>query len=410
VKRRRRKKNVSAGPLDVTPAIRKRIGKGLAAAAAPHVALAKEGVRVPKGNPAFDKDALRKDIARDQRRAAKEKRERLKSEVFAARKAARGAKGTCKAARRVARERFADARGVREDARSKRETARVVCGGVADAAARVKAARAKLVEEIKFQRDMRRIEAGNRAKARRDRASARERRSESDDEVRANIPDDLVPLFNRVRGQIKGSARKSRTEAFLEYAEQHPQEAHSNEAVDAEVDRLIAELRERDSRENPAAPIVVDPRHGELVSLGLLTKIRTTRGVIRFSLRRAPVLAYHLCRGKCDVAKRLVVVMRARSSKGVRPTSKEARREYERAHWGDKGSRPSIPGRVYAGGAVRIVGTIRSVVYTTKKGGDAELTDYDHAFENARPVLGKSGGLFVIMGGSYRVEPRGIVG
>jgi len=167
-------------------------------------------------------------------------------------------------------------------------------------------------------------------------------------------------------------------------------------------------------KKNPALE-AVGPRHGELVSLGLLTKIRTTHGVLSFPLRRAPVLAYHVCgarggRDKCDVPKKLVIVHRARSSKGVRPTSKEARREYERVHWGDKGTRPSIPGRVFAGGRVRIIGTIRSVVYTTQKGGDADLTDYDHAFEGERPVLGKSDGLFVILGGSYRVEPRGIVG
>jgi predicted RNA methylase len=58
--------------------------------------------------------------------------------------------------------------------------------------------------------------------------------SESDDEVRQNIPDHLIPLFNRVRLGIRETGSKSRTEAFLEYAEQHPGEEL------AAVERLAA--------------------------------------------------------------------------------------------------------------------------------------------------------------------------
>jgi hypothetical protein len=49
-----------------------------------------------------------------------------------------------------------------------------------------------------------------------------ERRAESDDEVRSNLPADLVALFERVKGGIKASPRMSRTEVFLQYAEEHP--------------------------------------------------------------------------------------------------------------------------------------------------------------------------------------------
>ncbi len=48
--------------------------------------------------------------------------------------------------------------------------------------------------------------------------------SESDDEVRQNIPEHLIPLFNRIRPGIKKCAGKSRTEAFLEYVAEHPGE------------------------------------------------------------------------------------------------------------------------------------------------------------------------------------------
>lgn len=48
--------------------------------------------------------------------------------------------------------------------------------------------------------------------------------AESDDEVRQNIPLELVPLFNRVRTGIKKTHGESRTEAFLRYVEEHPGE------------------------------------------------------------------------------------------------------------------------------------------------------------------------------------------
>jgi SAM-dependent methyltransferase len=62
--------------------------------------------------------------------------------------------------------------------------------------------------------------------------SAAMRASESDDEVRQNIPPTLIALFNRVRTQIRGSKRQTRTEAFLEYVADHP-----GEELDA-VDRI----------------------------------------------------------------------------------------------------------------------------------------------------------------------------
>jgi hypothetical protein len=48
--------------------------------------------------------------------------------------------------------------------------------------------------------------------------------SQSDDEVRALLAPELVPLFNRVTRSIRGSARETRAEAFLRYAEKHPEE------------------------------------------------------------------------------------------------------------------------------------------------------------------------------------------
>lgn len=69
---------------------------------------------------------------------------------------------------------------------------------------------------------------------------------ETDDQVRANLTSDLVPLFERVAPSIKGGPNQTRTEAFLRYAETHPDEvlAASGHAADACVEALETEHRE----------------------------------------------------------------------------------------------------------------------------------------------------------------------
>jgi hypothetical protein len=94
---------------------------------------------------------------------------------------------------------------------------------------------------------LKRIEGGNRERrVATKRATGRERRSESDDEVRVNIPAELVALFERVKGGIKASPRETRTEAFLRYAEEHPDEVLT--ALDDKTEALIRDL-ERKERE-----------------------------------------------------------------------------------------------------------------------------------------------------------------
>lgn len=75
---------------------------------------------------------------------------------------------------------------------------------------------------------------------------AAERRSESDDEVRANIPRELVPVFERVKRSIKPSDRRTRTEAFLQWVHDNEDEAHAVvfDQVDREVERLVREHAE----------------------------------------------------------------------------------------------------------------------------------------------------------------------
>lgn len=110
-----------------------------------------------------------------------------------------------------------------------------------------------IAEERGFQREIHRKVL--KQKPRRGRGEAL---SESDDEVRRNIAPELVPIFNRVRRDIKGSARRSRTEAFLEWVEAHPDEVSALEAESAEsdADRMfhdyMSQLSSQGYEQNPS--------------------------------------------------------------------------------------------------------------------------------------------------------------
>jgi hypothetical protein len=149
---------------------------------------------------------------------AKERHRRLLEELRA----------TTKLERRAAKERCTTGkRSTRESALSDLE----------------KAAHA-LAHERAYQRELRRIEANNRAShCSIVRASRGEREEESAGEVEGNIPPEYVPLWRRVSKKIKGSSRRSRTEAFLAYAEEHPREI-----VEAQEDNVDATIRELESR------------------------------------------------------------------------------------------------------------------------------------------------------------------
>lgn len=86
---------------------------------------------------------------------------------------------------------------------------------------------------------------------------------------------------------------------------------------------------------------------------------------------------------------------------------------YQDFHWGRSAGHiveaHAPDARDYADGLVAL-GQLIEVVYRTRKGGEA-LTDYQHEFKKERPLLTctRSGHL-VIVGGSYSITPRGIVG
>jgi len=86
----------------------------------------------------------------------------------------------------------------------------------------------------------------NTSKGPRKGARARERASESDDAVEANIDDPgLRVVWSHVKAKIKGNARRSRTEAFFEWAAEHAAQVYEIQERDAE--RVIAELERQEA-------------------------------------------------------------------------------------------------------------------------------------------------------------------
>ena len=208
---------------------------------------------------ALDKKALWRDIAREDRKKKRALMFELRAEVRAARarrkQALFEAKERCRAERLAARER---ARSLRVKALAElseakamdRTAARQACTVRLGEARAIKddieRARARVAAEKQYRRELRRIEAADHQRRREHpHATYVEKRSESDDEVRTNISPDLVPLFERVKRGIKATPRMSRTEAFLKYAEEHPDEVLGD--IEDKTDALIREFESKAS-------------------------------------------------------------------------------------------------------------------------------------------------------------------
>jgi hypothetical protein len=206
--------------------------------------------------------ALMRDIAREHRREAREKLVSLRTQIRDAkalrRSAIAQAKERCRTERIAARAR---ARAMKERAleqlrealHRERQLARDTCtASLAEARGikdKVRHARAELQAERAYQRDLRRIERANRvARLEIRRSTGSERGGESDDEVRGNIPPELAGLWEGVKGRIRGTARMTRTEAFLQYAHDHP-----TEVLEVLEDRTEALIRELEAKERKVA-------------------------------------------------------------------------------------------------------------------------------------------------------------
>jgi len=93
-------------------------------------------------------------------------------------------------------------------------------------------------------------------------------------------------------------------------------------------------------------------------------------------------------------------------------TDGQARREYERTHWGQRGKDRVTLARAPnpQHGALTELGELVSVVYLTKKGDDGEPVEYEHEFERTKPRLAYNAGGLVIAGGTYKIREGGIDG
>jgi hypothetical protein len=205
---------------------------------------------------------LMRQIAREHKKRDRDLLQKLRAkirDVKARRKKAMCmVKGSCRRgrvlARQIAKEKV---RAIRERARQeisetrKTETARAraACKARKDQVKRAAlSARLTRKETLRAERalqaEIKRIDNWTKERKRAHRATtAKEAREESDDAVRSNIPSDLRPLFERVKRSIKGSSRMSRTEEFLHYAEENPNEVidTQEDLAQREVARLVRE-------------------------------------------------------------------------------------------------------------------------------------------------------------------------
>ena len=156
-----------------------------------------------------------------------------------------------KAAREARRESI---ERIRLQCRKAREKLRNVCGVRRDRARRegteVVNARAREIHEERHLDKLQRTTGKRSARLGskpigRVRNAGRERESESDDAVRRDIPPELVGVFNKVRRNIKSTDRRTRSEAFLEWAEENPGEIYAMQEQEAarEIKQLVKEYQ-----------------------------------------------------------------------------------------------------------------------------------------------------------------------
>lgn len=200
---------------------------------------------------ALDKRKLIAELERERRRRVDQRLAELAQLIAAARRARREAVLTVKTQCRVAREKL------------RSNCHRRLDGAKTKGAETIAQRRARLEAERREERQLR--DADRRGIKRSGvRSTAAERRQESDDEVRQNIPDELRGVFERVRTHIHGNARRSRTEAFLQWAEENPGEVYAMQGAqaDRELQALIAEQQraerlQRKARRAPRGAVVL---------------------------------------------------------------------------------------------------------------------------------------------------------
>ena len=186
----------------------------------------------------WKKDLL-KDLEREAAKKARERERALRREIQALRRerdeGLREVRGSCAARRARLRD---QCRGEQEEIRA--EVRRIV-----------EATMREMASERREREELRRIERGAKAMARgpsvRPAQKRKEAREESDEQVLNDIEPRLHALFHRVKRSIKGSDHMSRTEAFMHYVHENPDEALG--AIDDQTDALIEEMQRREAEQ-----------------------------------------------------------------------------------------------------------------------------------------------------------------
>ncbi len=208
------------------------------------------------------KASLERAAARDRTLAARRNLVHLRTLVKGARAsrahAIRAVVEHCRAARMALRARLHAERvrvlgQLRAQVLHERQAVQVACVNARTLArsegdASIANARAAYIAAVTAERQHR--NAMRKPRAERVRSSAAERRSESDDAVRANLPPELLDLFEAVKGKIRASDHMSRTEAFLHYVEENPAEA-----LELAQDKADAFVKEHERAEREAAAV-----------------------------------------------------------------------------------------------------------------------------------------------------------
>lgn len=196
---------------------------------------------------------IARELRRDLRQKDRATLARLRSSIEAARtqrtQRTREITQTCKRAREDARAWAKQARReLTERIERERAELRGSCGASRarareEGASAIEAARAELAQA---RADLAVERAWTRKQAKRPTAQRAARvLSESEEEVLRNIPPELVPVWHSVKRGIHATARRSRTEAFLEWAHDHPGRVY--ELLERDAVRHLEAL-ERDER------------------------------------------------------------------------------------------------------------------------------------------------------------------
>ncbi len=181
------------------------------------------------------RDSLRRERERDARKADRERLRTLRAHLRASkthsRQRMREVRELCRRGRRRARElakmiraqkraeAAAEIDAVQRRSRAKCETRKDRARS--QSADSLRRAAAALEAERQHQATMKIYEQPAQLGPKAQRRRRIEAIQESDSQVLQNIPPELVPVWRVVRGKIKSSPRRSRTEAFLEWAQEH---------------------------------------------------------------------------------------------------------------------------------------------------------------------------------------------